>query len=150
MVDGGSRQKKKGHHHPTHKLYDILFGVVPHNALLFLHHHFTFICSENCLLFILVKHVISYDNSKWRAGDFIVHKLFKRCTYRSTHSTQCCRLISLRCICLWCLCFSQMFSIYNGRLFHNKMNVPYYKIWPNVRQAFSHISHNRLISLTEN
>lgn len=31
------------------------------------------------LLFILAKHVISYDNSKWRAADFIVHKLFKRC-----------------------------------------------------------------------
>lgn len=54
-----------------------------HTTLYILHHPpSSFVYLENCLLFILVKHVISYDNSKWRAGDFIVHKLFKRCIDR--------------------------------------------------------------------
>lgn len=40
--------------------------------ILYRHKHFYTRDWNNRLLFILAKHVISYDNSKWRAGDFIV------------------------------------------------------------------------------
>lgn len=89
---GGNRQKKKEHH-------DLW---VPHtNAL-----HFTPSTPsrrssiwENCLLFILVKHVISYDNSKWRAGDFIVHKLFKKVYMLSVDLLHVASGVVLCCLC---------------------------------------------------
>lgn len=56
----------------TQTLYFFLFYTITHRP-------YTSGFEKLSIIYISKRHIISDDNSKWHAGDFIIHKLFKRC-----------------------------------------------------------------------